>query len=42
MDLNEILCRDLYWINPAQDKVQWQALVSKVIKLYAPQKQCIS
>jgi len=33
MDLREIGCEDGRWMELAQDRVQWQALVLAVLKL---------
>jgi hypothetical protein len=33
MDLREIGCEDGRWMDLAQDRVQWQALVLAVLKL---------
>jgi hypothetical protein len=33
MDLKEIGCGGMDWINPTQDRVQWRALVNTVVKL---------
>jgi hypothetical protein len=36
MDLKEIRCEGVDWILLAQDKVQWQALVTMVMKQQFP------
>jgi hypothetical protein len=36
MDLREIGFGDVDWINLAQDRDRWRALVNKVIKLWVP------
>jgi len=33
MDLQEMGCGDIYWIELAQDKVRWRALVTAVMNL---------
>jgi len=34
MDLREICCEDGRWMELAQDRVQWQALLLAVLNLY--------
>jgi hypothetical protein len=36
MELKEIKCKGVDWIHLAQDMIQWQALVNKVMKLQVP------
>jgi len=36
MDLQEGECEDMDWINVAQDRDRWRALVNAVIKLWLP------
>jgi hypothetical protein len=36
MDLREIVCDDMDWINLTQDRDQWRALVNTVMNLWAP------
>jgi hypothetical protein len=36
MDLREIGWNDMNWIDLAQDRDQWRALVKTVVKLRAP------
>jgi len=38
MDLKEIGCEDLDWIEQKQDRDQWQALVNMVMNLWIPWK----
>jgi hypothetical protein len=38
MDLKEMVWEDADWINLAQDRDQWQALVNTVNKLHVTQK----
>jgi len=38
MDLRGIMWEGMDWINLAQDKNQWQALVNTVMNLRAPRK----
>jgi hypothetical protein len=33
MDLQEVGCRDMDWIEPAQDRDRWRALVSAASNL---------
>jgi hypothetical protein len=40
MDLREICCEDVRWMELAQDSVQWQALVLAVLNLRALLPQC--
>jgi hypothetical protein len=36
MDVKEIECESVAWINVDQDRGQWQALVNMVINLWVP------
>jgi len=36
MDLYEVGCEGMDWIDPAQDKNRWRALVNAVMKLRVP------
>jgi hypothetical protein len=36
IDLQEVGCGDMDWINLAHDKDRWQALVNAVINLWVP------
>jgi hypothetical protein len=36
MDLREIGCDDMNWIDLAQDRDQWRALVNTVMKIRVP------
>jgi len=36
MDLKEIECEGVVWIQQAQDKVQWRAIVNTVMNLLVP------
>jgi hypothetical protein len=36
MDLKEIGCDDVYWIDMAQDRDQWKALVKTVLNRWVP------
>jgi hypothetical protein len=36
MNLREIRCDDVYWIDRAQDSDQWKALVNTVLNLRVP------
>jgi hypothetical protein len=36
MDLREIIWSGMDWINLAQDRDQWRALVNMEMKLYVP------
>jgi hypothetical protein len=36
MGLKGVMCKDVYWINLAQDRDQWRALVNTVMKLPVP------
>jgi hypothetical protein len=38
MDLREIRWEGMDWMNVAQDRGQWQALVNTVINLWVPQR----
>jgi len=33
MDLQQVGCRGMDWIDPAQDRDRWQALVNEVLNL---------
>jgi hypothetical protein len=39
MDLQEVECRTMDWIDLTQDKDRWRDLVSAVTKLRLPQKE---
>jgi hypothetical protein len=36
MDLRDIVCNGMYWIDVAQDRDQWRALVNAVVILQVP------
>jgi hypothetical protein len=36
MDLKKVGCGDMYWIELAQDRVRWLALVSAIMNLRVP------
>ena len=36
MDLQEVECEGLDWINPAQDRERWRALVNALMNLRIP------
>ena len=36
MDLQEVGCGDMDWINLAQDRNRWQSLVNVVMNLWVP------
>ena len=37
MDLQEVGCEDIDWIDLAQDRDKWQARVNEVMALWVPQ-----
>jgi len=36
MDVQEVGCTDMDWIDPAQDTDRWQALVNAVMNFWVP------
>jgi hypothetical protein len=36
MDLAEVACDGIYWIDLAQDRGKWRALVNTVMNLHVP------
>ena len=36
MDLQEVGCEDMAWIDLAQDRDRWRALVNEIMRLWVP------
>ena len=36
MDLQEVACGGMNWIDLAQDKIRWQVLVNVIMNLWVP------
>ena len=39
IDLQEVGCRDMDWIDPAQYRERWRALVNVVVKFRVPSRR---